>query len=71
MSSSWCADSIAVAAWFANARSACSRSGVGTSRSTGSSAQMNPQVSPARSYSGTSSQWRFHAYGPRPLRSVG
>ena len=42
MLASWSADSIAAAAWFANARSACRRVGVGTRRSAGSSAQITP-----------------------------
>ncbi len=63
------AESIAVAAWFANARSAWSWSVRGSRRSEGSSAQMKPIVAPVRSASGTISQWWFQARAPRPFRS--
>ena len=54
----------AIVAWFANVRSACSRSREGSIESDGSSAQMNPLREPSRSIKGTSSQWCDQARGP-------
>ena len=65
--SRWVAASRAAAASFANSRSAWRRSRDGISRSAGSSTQMKPLRPPSRVSSGTSSQWRFHARGPRPF----
>ncbi len=61
--------SSAVAAELAKARSVRSRSGVGTSRSVGSSGQITPSRRPSSSRSGTSSQWWSQPCGPRPLRA--
>ena len=65
--SSWRADSIALIAWFANARSACSDSSEGSWQSSGSSTHTMPASRPSRSCSGTTSQWWYQARGPRPL----
>ena len=47
-------------------------SGDGSSQTPGSSTQITPITAPSRSYSGTTSQWWFHARGPLPvvLRAV-
>ena len=62
--SSWRADSIALIAWFANARSACSDSSEGSSQSSGSSTHTMPASRPSRSCSGTKSQWWNQAQRP-------
>ena len=67
--SAFSAECSADIAWFANSRSACSRVREGSSRSRGSSTQISPIRLPSGSDRGTSSQWRFHACGPRPFSS--
>ncbi len=64
--SSWRADSIALTAWLAKARSAFSISRVGRRWSAGSSAQMLPSIAPPRSRIGTSSTCWSQAREPLP-----
>ena len=66
-SSSRPAESSAAVAWLAKTRRACMSWRDGTSRSSGSSAQMTAITLPSRSRSGTTSQCRSHAQGPRPF----
>ena len=61
------AESSAAVAWLAKTRSACMSCRDGTSRSSGSSAQMTAITLPSRSRSGTTSQCRSQAQGPRPF----
>ena len=65
--SSWRADSIALMAWFANARSAWSYSSEGSMQSSGSSTHTIPASRPSRSSNGTTSQSWIQPRGPRPL----
>ena len=65
----WSTDWSAATAWFANSRSAWRRARVGSSRSRGSSTQISPRLRPCGSASGTISQWRDQAFGPRPYSS--
>ena len=67
--SDWSADWSVATAWLANSRSAWSRGRVGSSPSWGSSTQISPRRRPWGSVSGTISQWRDHAFGPRPYSS--
>ena len=70
ISTSAAALATAVDAWLANRRSAWRLSRVGSSRSSGSSAQMTPVSEPSAPRIGISSQWWFQASGPVPLRAV-
>src|SRR3954467_15333806 len=65
--STWQAETIAIVAWLANSARSSRRALEGSRRSAGSSAQMRPTIAPLWSRSGTKSQWRFQASGPRPL----
>ena len=67
ISSNRAAEFSAAVAWFANTLRVWSIGRSGSSRSTGSSAQITPLRLPFRSHNGTNSQCPSHAHGPTPF----